>query len=131
MYQAKLDPLRRQPTEDHQDVSRRETYYQLCMHTHGAVLAFATLKARVKIVSKQFDEDYDHVTHCSQVENRLASGLLKLRNTIWNPNFSYTRDDSLKVILELLKEDDEVFPASELLRRHRVSDQAGYSRPSR
>ena len=55
---SQLDPLRKQPTEDHQDVSRRETYYQLCMHTHSAVLAFATLRARVKIVSKQFDDDY-------------------------------------------------------------------------
>lgn len=72
------------------------------------------LKKRVQIAAAAFDVEFNKVTNAQTIENKLWDGLLGLRNQIDQTDYRTTRDNSLRVIIKLLKMDDTVFLRQEL-----------------
>ncbi|KAI1342875.1 hypothetical protein F5Y15DRAFT_371281 [Xylariaceae sp. FL0016] len=95
---------------DHQRQARdkMETYYQLAVFHHNASAAIAGLRDKVKTTASDFDVEFKRVTDAQRVEDHLWSGLLDLRNKVLSSDFKSTRDNSLRVILDLLKTDDDI-----------------------
>lgn len=71
-------------------------------------------KEGVQITAEAFDVEFNKVTNTQTVENKLWDGLLGLRNQIDQTDYRTTRDNSLRVVLKLLKMDDTVFLRREL-----------------
>ncbi|KAL4887553.1 hypothetical protein BJY04DRAFT_212587 [Aspergillus karnatakaensis] len=84
-------------------------FYQLSMTARNASAAIHTLNVRVQNVANEYDVDFRRVTDELQVANALWKGLMELKNVIWATDLYTTRDSSLRVILQLLERDDEVF----------------------
>ncbi|GIK05780.1 hypothetical protein Aspvir_009893 [Aspergillus viridinutans] len=60
-------------------------------------------------VAKEYDVDFRRVTDEPTVANTLWEGLMNLKNVIWATDLYTTRDNALRVILQLLETDDDVF----------------------
>ncbi|KAJ5711836.1 hypothetical protein N7488_005992 [Penicillium malachiteum] len=67
------------------------------------------LHGQVENVAKEYDVDFRRVTDELAVANTLWEGLMNLKNVIWATDLYTTRDNALRVILQLLETDDEVF----------------------
>lgn len=90
---------------------KRLTYifYQLAMTARNTSAAIHVLQGRVKRVADEYDIDFRRITDELKAANLLWRGLMDLKNAIWATDLYTTRDNSLKVILDLLDMDDEVF----------------------
>jgi NAD-specific glutamate dehydrogenase len=95
--------------EKNQSKEKMENFYQLGILTRNASSTLVVLKERVKTISDGFDDEFKAVTTAQDVETELWKGLKELKNNIWSPDFTSTRDNSLRLILQLLTADDEVF----------------------
>ncbi|KAI0206633.1 hypothetical protein F4808DRAFT_466644 [Astrocystis sublimbata] len=84
------------------------TYYQLTMFHKNASAAIAGIKDQVKVLAAEFDTEFKRVIDAQKAEDRLWGGLLDLRNKVLSSDFVSTRDNSLRVILELLQLDDGI-----------------------
>jgi hypothetical protein len=95
--------------EQNQAKDRMETLYQLSIFTRNASSVLTLLKERIRTISDGFDDEFKGVITAQDVESELWKGLKQLKNNIWSPEFTSTRDNSLRLILQLLTADDEVF----------------------
>ena len=95
----------------HQKESRDKatTYYQLAMFCKNGIAALMDLKNNLEPIATGFSNEYGRVTTAQGVENKLWEGLERLKSNIWSTDFTSTRDNSLRLILQLLVADNEVF----------------------
>ena len=84
-------------------------YQELNTLTKDTASQIVGLQARIRTVAEEFESEYDRLLTAQHVEGNLFRGLLKLRNQIWDTNFTSTRDTSLYLIIQLLAADDDVF----------------------
>ena len=84
-------------------------YYQLTMAARNTSAAIRMLQTHVDDVAKEYDVDFRRVTDELTVANTLWKGLMNLKNVIWATDLYTTRDNALRVILQLLETDDDVF----------------------
>ncbi|KAJ5614567.1 hypothetical protein N7528_008221 [Penicillium herquei] len=84
-------------------------YYQLAMAARNTSAGILMLHRQVDNVAKEYDVDFRRVTDELTVANTLWEGLMNLKNVIWATDLYTTRDNALRVILQLLETDDEVF----------------------
>lgn len=84
-------------------------YYKFAIWCRNAGSVVLELKRQVQYASEVFDVEYSKVTTAQSVENGLWDGLMGLRNQIDQTDYKTTRDNSLRVILQLLQMDDKIF----------------------
>ncbi|KAH9882933.1 hypothetical protein J1614_000299 [Plenodomus biglobosus] len=89
-------------------------YYKFAIWCRNAGSVVLELKRKVQYASEAFDVEYSKVTTAQSVENGLWDGLMSLRNQIDQTDYKTTRDNSLRVILELLRMDDKIFLRQQL-----------------
>lgn len=101
------DNLQRQATK------RRgyEALYECICVARLAAAATLSLKARTTSVSDDFDTAFNSVTETQEIETELWKGLMSLENKVCDPDYRTTRDNSLRIIFQLLTADDLVFSA--------------------
>ncbi len=86
-----------------------EALYKLASAARLAGAATISLMARITKVSNEFDTTFDDVTGSQEKAAELWKGLLGLRAKIENTDYKSTRDNSLRIVLQLLTADDRLF----------------------
>ena len=86
-----------------------EQFYQVAIIDKNASAAYMALKQRLEKIGRHFAQEFVQVIEAQNVETKLWTGLLDLKNKIWSTDYTSTRDRSLGQILRLLTLDDEVF----------------------
>jgi hypothetical protein len=67
------------------------------------------LKVRIKALDKEFATELLRVNESQLVESSLWRGLLELSSMVEDPKFLSSRDNSLRLVLKILKADDDKF----------------------
>ncbi|KAM5521693.1 hypothetical protein FOXYSP1_15584 [Fusarium oxysporum f. sp. phaseoli] len=67
------------------------------------------LKVRIKALNKEFATELLRVNESQLVESSLWRGLLELSSMVEDPKFLSSRDNSLRLVLKVLKADDDKF----------------------
>ncbi|SCO90185.1 uncharacterized protein FRV6_14313 [Fusarium oxysporum] len=67
------------------------------------------LKVRIKALNKEFATELLRVNKSQLVESSLWRGLLELSSMVEDPKFLSSRDNSLRLVLKVLKADDDKF----------------------
>ncbi|KAL8924493.1 MAG: hypothetical protein Q9172_002658 [Xanthocarpia lactea] len=89
-----------------------EALYKLASAARLAGAATISLMARITKISNEFDTTFDDVTESQEKAAELWKGLLGLRAKIENTDYKSTRDNSLRIVLQLLTADDRLFSRS-------------------
>ena len=89
-----------------------EALYKLASAARLAGAATISLMARIAKISNDFDKTFDDVTGSQEKAAKLWKGLLGLRAKIENTDYKSTRDNSLRIVLQLLTADDRLFSSS-------------------
>ncbi|KAL9027885.1 MAG: hypothetical protein Q9180_007259 [Flavoplaca navasiana] len=98
----------------HQQGTKNDEYenpYKRASAAQLAVAATISLQAKITKISDDFDLTFNDVTESQEKAAEFWKGLLKLKAQIHNTDYKSTRDSSLRVILQLLTEDDHLFRA--------------------
>ncbi|KAL9005722.1 MAG: hypothetical protein Q9180_009787, partial [Flavoplaca navasiana] len=69
------------------------------------------LQAKITKISDDFDTTFNDVTESQEKAAEFWKGLLKLKAQIYNTDYKSTRDSSLRVVLQLLTEDNHLVRA--------------------
>lgn len=98
----------------HQQGTKNDEYeilYKLASAAQLAGAAAISLTAKITKISNNFDTTFNDVTESQEKAAEFWKGLLKLKAQIHNTDYKCTRDSSLRIILQLLTEDDHLFRA--------------------
>ncbi|KAL8907063.1 MAG: hypothetical protein Q9171_006010 [Xanthocarpia ochracea] len=89
-----------------------EALYKLASAARLAGAATISLMARITKISNEFDTTFDEITGSQEKAAELWKGLLGLRAKVENTDYKSTRDNSLRIVLQLLTADDRLFSRS-------------------
>ncbi|VUC22507.1 unnamed protein product [Clonostachys rosea] len=109
----KVSAARRRVDENrsHREVAENDERmnYKLSMTARNCGSACIALKQRTRLKYDEFGEELTRIREAQKIEARLWRGLLELSNMMEDSSFLSSRDNSLRLVLKVLKADDHKF----------------------
>lgn len=84
-------------------------YYRHWVLTRNVSAALLLMRKQVLQVGAAYDDEFKSITTVQDTEALLERGIRDLKNKIFSPDFESTRDNALKIIVDLLEADNHVF----------------------
>lgn len=106
----RLEENYRDREEAGREVEEFESLAQFHAESIVEVLGF---QEQLRLIAERFDVQYKKLTSAQTIENRFWEELLRLKDYVCQTNYTSTRDSSLRIILQLLKADDDTFHRQE------------------